>query len=266
MTRPTRTFTMAALAVVLIAVTFQWAFATHSWNGYHWARTSNSFTLKLGDNVSGPAVDPGAWDLALNTASSDWSDSTVLDTRIVVGQSKANCRPTSGQVEVCNGAYGPNGWLGVAQIWITGGVHITQGAVKLNDTYFNTTNYNTTPWRNLVTCQEIGHTLGLDHQDVDFNNANLGTCMDYTNDPSTNQHPNTHDYQELVAIYAHPDSFNSYSTSTGTVQTTRGASGAVLEAPSEWGQLMKTSQGGRTQVFERDFGNGERIVTFVIWA
>jgi hypothetical protein len=29
--------------------------------------------------------------------------------------------------------------------------------------------------------------------------------MDYTNDPSTNQHPNAHDYEELDIIYAHLD-------------------------------------------------------------
>jgi hypothetical protein len=29
---------------------------------------------------------------------------------------------------------------------------------------------------------------------------------------------------------------------------------------------MKSSRGGRTQVFERDFGNGRKVVTFVIWA
>ena len=55
-------------------------------------------------------------------------------------------------------------------------------------------------------CQEVGHTFGLDHQDENFNNANLGTCMDYTNDPSTNQHPNKHDYDELITIYSHLDS------------------------------------------------------------
>ena len=55
----------------------------------------------------------------------------------------------------------------------------------------------------MVTCQEIGHTFGLDHQDENFTNTNLGTCMDYTNDPSTNQHPNQHDYDELASIYGH---------------------------------------------------------------
>ena len=29
--------------------------------------------------------------------------------------------------------------------------------------------------------------------------------MDYTNDPSTNQHPNAHDYEELDIIYSHLD-------------------------------------------------------------
>jgi hypothetical protein len=27
-----------------------------------------------------------------------------------------------------------------------------------------------------------------------FDNPILGTCMDYTSDPTTNQHPNRHDY------------------------------------------------------------------------
>src|ERR671930_2351925 len=104
--------------------------ANHSWNGYHWARTSNPFTLKLGNNVS------SAWTLYLNDASSDCSRSTVLDTTIVAGGTKPrHCRPTSGRVEVCDASYGNTGWLGLAQIWVSGS-HIAQGIVKLNDTYY----------------------------------------------------------------------------------------------------------------------------------
>src|SRR5215213_7320760 len=100
------------------------ASANHSWGNYHWARQSNPFTLKLGDNVD------TKWDSYLRTTSSDWSKSTVLDTTIVAGGANPrNCRPTSGRVEVCNAAYGQTGWLGVAQIW-AGGSHITQGTVK----------------------------------------------------------------------------------------------------------------------------------------
>src|SRR6266508_6040944 len=124
------------------------------------------------------------------------------------------CQATTGRVEVCNSTYGNNGWLGIASIWITTGNHITQGTVKLNDTYFNTSTYNTTAWRNLVSCQEVGHTFGLDHQDENFDNPNLGTCMDYTRDSSTNQHPNSHDYEELLCIYDPASNGRTLSTTT----------------------------------------------------
>jgi hypothetical protein len=253
-----RSVTITGLALTLIISTFQWVLhATNSWGGYHWARTSNPFTVNLGDNVS------SAWDSYLTVASGDWGQSDVLNTSIVAGQvfSPRKCRPTPGRVEVCNSAYGNNGWLGVAQIWVNG-LHITQGTVKLNDTYFNTATYNTPGWRQMVACQEIGHTFGLDHQDTDFYNPNLGTCMDYTNNPlgpPSNLSPNKHDYDELDIIYAHLDS-------TTTLSSSPAASHADVEDPSQWGQLMKTTHGGKTQVFEKVFSNGERIVTFVIWA
>ena len=232
--------------------------ANHSWGGYHWARTSNPFTLKVGNNVSG-----AAWNSALTTAISDWSASDVLNLTGVTGLANPkNCRATSGRVEVCNSKYGNNGWLGIASISITGGTHITQGTVKLNDTYFNTATYNTSAWRALVACQEIGHTFGLDHQDENFNNANLNTCMDYTNNPGSNQHPNAHDYEELDIIYAHLDS------STTISQGTAGSAFPEIDHdnPGSWGRLMKLTNDGRTAVYELDLGGGRKIVTFVIYA
>ncbi|OHA27423.1 MAG: hypothetical protein A3C06_04685, partial [Candidatus Taylorbacteria bacterium RIFCSPHIGHO2_02_FULL_46_13] len=198
-------------AVIGLLATVGTAFAFHSWGPYHWARQSNPFTLKLGDNVS------SAWDSVLRTASDDWTVSIVLDTTVVAGlSSRRSCKPTNGRVEVCNAKYGNNGWLGIAQIWVTGGEHITQGAVKLNDTYFNTAKYNTVAWRNLVTCQEVGHTFGLDHQDENFSNTNLNTCMDYTSNPVSNQHPNAHDFEELESMYAHGDSFTTVLSSVAS--------------------------------------------------
>ena len=71
------------------------AYASHSWGNYHWARTSNPFTLKVGDNVS------SAWDSYLDTTISDWSQSQVLNLTKVAGSARPkNCRPTSGRVEV----------------------------------------------------------------------------------------------------------------------------------------------------------------------
>ena len=250
------------LLFVLILALAVPAFANHSWGGYHWARTSNPFTLKVGDNVS------SQWDAILNTTISDWSKSTVCDLTKVAGQATGRCRGTSGRDEVCDGTYGNNGWLGVASISITGGTHITLGTVKLNDTYFNTSKYNTTAWRNLVSCQEVGHTLGLDHQDTNFNNANLGTCMDYTNDPSTNQHPNQHDYDELVTIYSHLDSFTTISAllpggpSTLALPTLPGDD---MDEPWRWGTPVGWDGAGRGNVFVLDRGDGELLVTRVVW-
>jgi hypothetical protein len=261
---------IAASVALAIAVLPGIALANHSWGGYHWARTSNPFNLKLGDNVS------SVWDPILATTSSDWTQSTVLNTTIVAGQANPrNCRPTTGRVEVCNSTYGNNGWLGLAQIWITGGTHITQGVVKNNDTYFNTAQYNTTPWRNLVMCQEVGHTLGLDHQDENFDNANLGTCMDYTSDPSTNQHPNQHDYNQLVSIYSHLDSSTTVGQIAGPGNGQGNGQGAEhaappamndmdFEGPGQWGRLVRETR--NTATYELDFGGGNKVVTFVIWA
>lgn len=244
---------VAVLAALTLIVALPGvASANHSWGSYHWARQSNPFTLKVGDNVN------TTWDPYLNTTISDWSQSSVLDLAKVNGGSKGkNCRPTAGRVEVCNGAYGNTGWLGVAQIWAQGS-HITQGTVRNNDTYFNTPGYNTPAWRNLVMCQEVGHTLGLDHQDENFGNPNLGTCMDYTNDPSSNQHPNTHDYQQLATIYGHLDS----TTTVGAAPV--GSANGSWDA--EFGQQVVKANGGKAAIFVRDLGRGARVISFVIWA
>lgn len=243
------------LLVAVLALVGNPLWANHSWNGYHWARRSNPFTLKVGDNVE------SAWDSIVNTTISDWTKSSVLNMNKVSGQAnRSTCRPTNGRVEVCNYAYGNNGWLGVGQIWVSG-KHITQGTVKLNDTYFNKSTYNKTAWRNLVSCQEVGHTIGLDHQDENFYNANLGTCMDYTNLPGTNQHPNQHDYNELVTIYSHNDNFNSSFLPAPSAMYQ-----IDFATPAQWGERVAQSDDGLTETYRLDFGGGNQVLTFVIWA
>ena len=241
------------------------ASANHAWGNYHWARTTPTFTIKLGDNVS------STWDSYLALASADWTLSSILDTQIVAGAAKRNCGPIAGRVEVCANRYGNNGWLGIASIWASGD-HITQGTVKMNDTYFNTATYNKPSWRQMVLCQEVGHTFGLGHQDENFYNLNLGTCMDYTNDPARNDgagnnlHPNTHDYTELENIYAHLD------TTTTIAQSTAAQKGrAALEEqsgddPTTWGKEISRSMDGHTSLFEKDFGGGQKKFTHVFWA
>ena len=227
--------------------------------------------IQIMSNVS------NTWDSHLNGASSDWSQSVVLDTAVVAGGgSSTTCSPTKGKVKVCNATYGGTGWLGVASIWAFG-PHITQGTVKLNDTYFNSPPYNTQAWRNLVMCQEVGHTFGLDHQDENFNNANLGTCMDYTNNPSTNQHPNQHDYDQLVTIYSHLDSTTTVASSISQSPSRGNSKPAAHNTPTvaddidtsnpaEWGMMARSMHGGRVEVYERNLGAKKKLITFVVWA
>jgi hypothetical protein len=259
MQKPSVKLLAAALSLTFAGFANQ-ASAGHSWGNYHWARTANPFTLKLGDNVS------AAWDGHLNTAITDWSTSSVLNLlKVAGGTTPRKCRATSGQVEVCNERYGNNGWLGIASIW-TSGSHIVQGTTKLNDTYFNTAKYNTEAWRNLVMCQEVGHTFGLDHQDENFSNLNLGTCMDYTSDPSTNQHPNAHDYAQLEEIYGHTDSTITVAqTAASSAEMPRHIAEHDSDDRAQWGKLVGSSKNGLKEVYMLDFGQGYRIFRFVIW-
>ena len=217
---------IVAAGLALLAST---AWANHSWGTYHWARTTSTFTVTLVDSAA-----TSEWDTALQSASNDpdpvkldWSYSSVLDTVVTAGaidkRTRQRCVAPTGQVRVCNYTYGNNGWLGIAGIYLSGD-HITKGYVKLNDTYFNTSTYNTPSWRSLVTCQEIGHTLGLHHQDEAYGPPNLGTCMDYTNDPDgggayllKNVSPNQHDFDQLASIYAHTDGTTTIASSTAAL-------------------------------------------------
>ncbi len=254
------TYVFGISILLLLSVFVSVAYANHSWGGYHWARTANPFTLKLGDNLN-----TVAWDASLALASTDWTMSSVLDTTVVTGNGTRNCKATSGTVQVCNASYGNNGWLGLAQIWISGS-HITQGVAKMNNTYFNLTKYDTTAWRNFVMCQEVGHTFGLGHNDEIFDNANKGTCMDYTNDPSTNQHPNQHDYDQLGTIYgSHTDGSTTLSTQKAGASA-RAQNGDFENASDDWGNEIRKDSRGKSSLFERNLDNGNKVFTHVFWA
>ena len=165
-----------------------------------------------------------------------------LNTTVVQGSfgSVRNCAPNTGQVEVCNATYGNNGWLGIAQIWLAKGNtgHITQGTVRVNDFYFNLAKYNTLDEREHVMCQEVGHTLGLDHQSTDGSSQH--TCMDYSQDP-TSTSPNQHDYDELGIIYNHLDT-------TTTI-------GQSATSPGNSHETVSVSRAS----------DGSSVITFILW-
>jgi len=212
----------------------------------------------------------------LATASSDWSASAVLNTPIVTGRARPKtCRPKSGRVEVCSANYGNTGWLGLAQIWITGGEHITQGVVKNNNSYFGSSSYlyNNTAEMQHVICQEIGHTLGLNHQST--SGASLNTCMDYYHNTSASDskstHPNDGDYDELLCIYD-PASAGKPLTSgphtctgTGHLDSFSTVGTALGSFPSAVPSFSSASQAGESRYIDH-LPNGDLLVTWVTWA
>lgn len=229
-----------ALAVCAgaLALTAAPASASHSWGGYHWARTANPFAVKLGNNVS------ASWQSYLSAVSADWSQASVLDTAIVPTLSGNNCKAINGRIEVCSKRYGYNGWLGLSTIWLNGG-HITKSTAKVNDSYFGLAAYNNPSARRHVLCQEVGHSLGLDHShDAD-------SCMNDESDLSdpAGVSPNAHDLQQLGVTYTHADG------STTLASSAQDGDGG----PRGRGQRVRPS------MYVEDLGNGRKIVTWVFW-
>jgi hypothetical protein len=263
-----RTFSKRIFVVGLLT-TLAWATfpssasATHAWGNYHWARTSNPFTLKLIAKLT------STWRPYLDLASAAWTTASKLNTTIITAAndaaSRQACSTVAGRTVVCNYAYGATGWLGLANIWLDANHHITQGTAKMNDSYSWSAGM-----RQLVACQEVAHTFGLDHQDETFGNTNLGTCMDYTNlpfGPPNNLALNQHDHNQLNTIYTHLDG---YTTTTFTVPADAtamplGSERIDFNRPDQWGTLIQSFNDGRTEVYERELGDGYTVVTFVIW-
>ena len=274
--RRTQLFIGAVTLLVAVAVFPTGLTAHHSWGKYHWSRATNSVALYVGDNLS------GGWASYLDTAIKDWNISSVLTLTTVVGHADpSSCPPTLGRIEVCNFNSGDTGWLGIAQIWTSAGSHIVQATARMNDFYFNQPFYNTDAWRQLVICQEVAHDFGLDHQDENFNNPNLGTCMDYTADPEgppSNEHPNQHDYDQLESIYSHLDGGGGGGGGGGGrggggrgrggvppgvfPVPPQGVAPGLSNNPAQWGALIRSN--GRAALYDLDLGNDNHVFTFVI--
>ncbi len=265
---------LLAAAVLMLSAPF--AHAEHSWASYHWARTTNSFDLILVNSTTDD------WDGYVDVAVSDWSQSSKLNfyqdpNGSTATRDRRKCNAADGQVRICNLAYGQTGWLGIAGISVDPQGHIFRGYTKLNDSYFSWDYYNNPGWKQSVTCQELGHDLGLDHQDEDFNNRSLFTCMDYQDPPYA--FPNAHDYEQLSTIYGHTDSYDSYDTGAGGGDDGGdGGSGGCNAPPGKgcnkarpqgnadigWGQSL--GRRGQHETFMRIDPDGTRHLVFVTWA
>jgi hypothetical protein len=97
------------------------------------------------------------------------------------------------------GNYGETGWLGINEVLKSVPQGIIQSSVaKMNEHYLFNADYDE---RLYTMCHELGHGYGLPHTDENFNNQDMGNCLDYTNNPSKNLRPGVVNCNRLQEMY-----------------------------------------------------------------
>jgi hypothetical protein len=254
--------------------------ASHTWSNYHWQRTSSAMR-----QIPIRRFHSAAWLPRYATAYADWRKAAMTKVRPIQGSTggaRNPCPFAAGQITSCDGSYGNTGWLGLASIFVGSGGHITQGTSKVNNTYFNKAAYNTVAFRQSVLCQEIGHNFGLGHVNEVFGNRNVGSCMDYTSRPQgggtfgpSNEHPYAHDYALINSKHTHvgaglpgliPGFASEHSENEVEAEMPRAMAEYAPMQISQLGKLVGIGNGGRTERYEMDFGNGFKVAHFVIRA
>ena len=196
-----RYLAVAAVAAVLMSFAPQASAAPCCYQGWHWKRTHNPFTVTILSSVT------SSWSVPLARAAAQWSRSSKFDMRIVAGAhgraTRQRCVETRGEVHVCNGNYGNVAWSGLTEATFVG-QHIVKMRIRLNDA--------NTPARfhRLIACHELGHSVGLGH------NNRATSCM--RPGAGSDPHPDATDYAEINAIYRHLDRAASRNTGTRTVR------------------------------------------------
>jgi hypothetical protein len=101
----------------------------------------------------------------------------------------------------------------------------------------------------------------------------LAVAEEVVSDPSalgtngfSNEQPNQHDYDQLELIYSHTDKTTTVSPPSAGSTLPPAASRDDLNSRAQWGRKIHESPNGQLELYERDFGGGKKMFTFVILA
>lgn len=207
-------FAQTVFVAAVLMLPFEASATDHQWNRYHWEKTtSGAVALTVGDcHTSG-----SGWSAILNNVLTgafslngyvdadpnvdNWSDA---GSPTYVSLQQVACNSSTAKIKSYNASYGDTGWLGLASISIYLGKdkHIAKGETKVND-YYKTApsgydGFNESIEWYHVLCQEVGHTIGVDH-------VVGATCMNTEERPLRYPEPNTNDALLLSSpgMYGH---------------------------------------------------------------
>lgn len=235
-----RLLTALLLSALALAVNAGAAAADHAWyvdgRPVHWASTVDPAVIDLGDNLDDPV-----WDDLRFVPSWVWSATTLPSGELGLSPYlRVSTRPgglPSNEVEMYDDFYGANGWVGQATLnYIDSEGHIRGATIELNRSYLLTQRE-----KHAAINHEVGHTLGLTHQD--------GTVMCAVLCGIEN--PVAHDYEVLDSVNSHIDA---YDTTIPDVQTPARVGGTRVrrDGPRALVYITRLRGGGARAVF-RDF-------------
>jgi len=203
-----------------------------------WENDGNGLELKILN-----AMDESWWPY-FDTAVSDWDngnpDTLTLSTETVTAESE--CTQVDGVMKVCNGDYGDTQWRGLNTCLIVDGI-ITSSVAQMNEFYLADAN---DAWHQYTACHEIGHGFGLPHTDESFWNEDLGNCLDYTENPQNNMHPDTPNFEFLEAMYGTVPGYDGGEATAAPAQAFDDGSNSGTRS-----RLLRTSRTGRTATARR---------------
>jgi len=160
----------------------------------HWPQDGNGLKATIINALS------DEWQTTFALAVADWNNGEpdAVDIFEEKGTYSPNCEAPDGKIIVCNGDYGDSKWRGINEAMIDYRGEIVSTSARMNEYYLS--HMDSGAWQYTM-CHELGHTLGLGHTDEDFDNEDLGNCMDYTNNLGVNKHPDTMNYETLLLLY-----------------------------------------------------------------